>query len=440
MTIEAEPSKTLHQVRLTVSALALLEEALGVWWQTVPEEQKSKSGNITREDKAFKLKVSVNTWDKIAAGKGVAKRTLKNAFAQVKSESKTGWQDRFCAPVSDSEPSESQRQQVGSSPLLPSLLRGREEALCDLKGRLIREEKTPGQVLTVMRGWPGVGKTTLATALAHDSDMGAAFPDGVLWVSLGTAPDVLSLLVAWGRQMDFDMADARSVEEASHRLAAVLRSKKMLLIVDDVWQPEQGRSFLVGGPGCATLLTTRDGGVAQALAPTASDIYLLPVLEEKAALEVLCALAPVVFARHTEECRELCRELEALPLALQVAGRLLNAGATFGLGVTLLLAELRTGAAILKAKAPADRGDLANQTTPTVAVLFARSTDRLSDDDRRYFALLAPFVPKPATFSLKALKLVWDMPDPEPVLEPVGEGRFWMHALLVIHALSLLQD
>lgn len=449
MTIEAEPSKTPQQVRLTAAALSLLEEALGVWWQTVPEKQKSKSGNITREDKAFKLKVSVNTWDKIAAGKGVARRTLRNAFAQVKGEAKTGWQDRFCTQVSASELLEGRRQQAGSSPWLPSLVKGREKALRDLKGRLIREEKTPGQVLTVMRGWPGVGKTTLAATLAHDGEVGAAFPDGVLWVSLGTAPDVLSLLAAWGREMDFDMADARSVEEASHRLAAVLRTKRMLLIVDDVWQQEQGRPFLVGGPGCATLLTTRDGGVAQALAPTAADIYLLPVLEEKAAMEVLHALAPTVAARHREECRELCRELETLPLALQVAGRLLNEEAAFGMGVTLLLTELRTGTAILKAKAPADRGDLANQTTPTVAVLFAKSTDRLSDEDRRYFALLAPFVPKPATFSLKALKLVWGLPDPEPVLrtlvrrglvEPVGEGRFWMHALVVTHALSLLQD
>ena len=447
---DAEPSKkSSHQVRLTTAALALLEEALTVWWQTEPKDQKGKTGNITREDKAFKLKVSVNTWDKIAAGKSVSKGTLKKVFAQVRNEVTTGWQDRFCVPVSDSDPPEGRRQQMGSSPRLPLLIRGREAALRDLKGRLIRQDKSQNQALTVMRGWPGVGKTTLAAALAHDDEVGAAFPDGVLWVSLGTDPNVKSLLVAWGRQMDFDLADAHSAEEASHRLAAALRTKRMLLIVDDVWQPEQGSLFLVGGPGCATLVTTREGGVAQALAPTASGIYFLPVLEEKAALEVLRALAPVVVSRHREACRALCRELETLPLALQVAGRLLHEEAEFGLEVTLLLTELRTGAAILRAKAPADRGDLANQITPTVAVLFAKSTDRLSDSDRRYFALLAPFVPKPATFGLKALKLVWNLPDPEPVLktlvrrglvEPVGEGRFWMHALVVTHALSLLQD
>jgi hypothetical protein len=103
----------------------------------------------------------------------------------------------------------------------------------------------------------------------------------------------------------------------------------------------------------------------------------------------------------------------------------------------------------LEATAPADRVDLANETTPTVAVLLQKSTEYLDDNTRDCFAYLGVFAPKPATFDLAAMKAVWQVEDPKPIarqladrglLEPVGSGRFQMHALLVIHAKSLLTE
>jgi len=343
----------------------------------------------------------------------------------------------------------------GSAPPLPTLIVGRKDNLAHLKARLgiAGGGQIPAsvQALTIICGWPGVGKTTVAAALAHDLDIADAFPDGVLWVSLGQNPSLLSELTAWGRALGTDdLLHTHTPEEASAQLTALLRNKRMLLIVDDVWESEHAMPFKVGGRGCATLITTRDNSVAQALASTPDDVYKLAVLNDEKAFELLQILAPNVVAQHSALSQELVRDLEGLPLALQVAGRLLNVEASYGFGVMELLAELREGARLIKAKATIDRVDLINETTPTVAALLQKSTERLDDQTRDCFARLGPFAPKPATFDLEAMKAVWQVQDPKPIartlvdrglLEFIPEmGRYWMHALLVMHAESFLTE
>lgn len=338
----------------------------------------------------------------------------------------------------------------GSAPPMPNLVTGRDEDLQDIKGRLgIVPGHRHSPRLVIMRGWPGVGKTTLAAALAHDIETTLAFPDGILWVSLDQTPNLLSELAAWGRALgDERIARSTTLDEAKGQLTALLRDKRMLLIIDDVWESHHALPFLVGGRDCATLITTREQQVANELAPTPSHIKLLRELTEPKALELLERLATSVVSEYPEEARQLVIELECLPLALQVAGRLLNTDASYGFGVEELLVELREGAKVLAATPPADRTDVARETRPTVAVLFKKSTDRLNQETREYYAYLGVFAPKPATFSLKHMQRVWRVDDARPIvrtlvdrglLEPVS-GRFQMHALLVAHAKSLLAE
>jgi hypothetical protein len=164
----------------------------------------------------------------------------------------------------------------------------------------------------------------------------------------------------------------------------------------------------------------------------------------------LHALAPKVVPQYPEQCRELVRQLECLPLALQVAGRLLNSEADHGWGVEDLLCELRTTLRLLNESPPADMmAALARETTPTVAALLRKSTDRLDAVTRDRFALLGAFAPDPGTFGLEAMAAVWQVSDPKPtarklvqrgLLEPVGPARFQMHALLRMLARSLLAE
>jgi hypothetical protein len=340
----------------------------------------------------------------------------------------------------------------GSAPPRPSMMIGRDDDLKALKERLsMGKSRSSYQVLTAVKGWPGVGKTTIASALAHDTEIAGRFPDGVLWTSLGQEPNILSEMAAWGRALGTEeVLKAKSVDEAQALLAGLLRDKRMLLIIDDVWKAEDAVPFKVGGAGCATLITTRLDGVANALAPVADNIYRLKVLKDEDALELLKQLAPTVVAQLPNECLVLVQELEGLPLALQVAGRLLNTEANYGFGVVELIEQLREGAKLLEATAPADRTDLVNETTPTIAALLQKSLDRLDEATRDYYAYLGVFAPKPATFDVEAMQFVWQVEDPKPtikilidrgLLEFVPElGRYQMHALLVMLAKSLLTN
>jgi hypothetical protein len=303
-----------------------------------------------------------------------------------------------------------------------------------------------------MRGWPGVGKTSTAIWIAHDPDIRAAFPDGVLWASLGEKPTLLAQLGAWGRHLGSDVPlRAATLREATDALTALLRDRHMLLVVDDVWMPEHALPFRQATPpGSALLVTTRLPSVAEQLVTRPGEVYNLPVLNEQFALGLLRQLAPEVVAANPGECAALVRSLECLPLALHVAGRLLAAEYRKGWGVVELLGELSAGAGrILEAAAPADRADAETQTIPTVTVLLQRSTDRLEAETREQFAYLGAFAPKPATFDLEAMQAVWEVADARPtvrelvdrgLLEPVGDRRFQMHALLVAHAKSLCGD
>lgn len=337
-------------------------------------------------------------------------------------------------------------------PPLPSLVVGREQALAELKSRLSSAPQGGAsvQVITAMRGWPGVGKTTLAAWLAHDPQLSQTFPDGVLWASLGTTPNLLSELAAWGRALGSDaLQNARDLQQARDLLAGLLRERRMLLILDDVWEVGHAAPFLVGGRNCATLVTTRLNELSRELVPP-DQVYILPVLTVDSALELLGKLAPHVLEEHPSEARGLVEALEGLPLALQVAGRLLQSEVASGFGVRELMADLKKGAALLEANVPPDRRDLVSETTPSVAALLLTSLEKLDEPTRACYAYLGVFAPQPATFDLEAMKFMWDTQDPHPtvrtlvdrgLLEFIQEThRYQMHALLVMLAKTLLTD
>lgn len=337
---------------------------------------------------------------------------------------------------------------VGVFPPLPGLIVGREQALKEIKARLGIDDHT-ARPFTIIHGWPGVGKSTVSAMLTHDAEIAARFPDGILWASLGEAPDLLSEISRWASALGIhDHTTSRKLEDISTQVAALIHDKQMLLVIDDVWHAEHVKLFRVGGQHCVTVMTSRLFDVALALAPTAADVYRLPVLSEAASLELLTNLTPQTVVEYPDEARQLVNDLEGLPLAIHVAGRLLHIESSMGWGIKDLLAELRDGARLLAAQPPSDVLLVGRDASPTVAALLKRSTDRLTPEMRLQFALLGLFVPKPATFDLEAMSVTWDVADPRPIarrlvshglLEPISGGRFQMHALLVLHAKSLLQ-
>ncbi|WP_163999270.1 NB-ARC domain-containing protein [Pyxidicoccus caerfyrddinensis] len=340
---------------------------------------------------------------------------------------------------------------VPSVPPAPPLFIGRETEIRELRERAYAASRG-GQHTTIVRGWPGVGKTTLLNALAHDPEMLKHFKDGVFWMTLGENTTAESGMATLCQQLGAcEEARALALPELVLRVRSALVAKRALLILDDAWRSDDAAAFKqVVGPGCALLVTTRFGDVARELADVPGEqIYRLGVLSDEKGLELLRRLAPTVVLQHPQPSLDLVRDLEGLPLALRVAGRLLESEANLGTDVLALMQELRESHCLLDSTAPDDRFDPRTGTTPTIQLLLKSSTDRLAPEMRERFALLGVFAPKPATFDREAMAQMWQIDDALPtirqlvdrgLLEPlVSVGRFQMHALLVLHAKSLLE-
>ena len=67
---------------------------------------------------------------------------------------------------------------------------------------------------------PGSGKSVLAKNLALDAEVLARFSDGVLWVTVGQAPDLLASLNLWIAQLGGTGVSNRMPGHASSRRAA----------------------------------------------------------------------------------------------------------------------------------------------------------------------------------------------------------------------------
>ncbi|MBO0696961.1 MAG: hypothetical protein J2P46_01075, partial [Zavarzinella sp.] len=174
-------------------------------------------------------------------------------------------------PVAPGQAAPAAEAELYGVPYAPDLFVGRADDIAALKGRLGVGERIAGmtrtQVLTAVRGWPGVGKTTVATWLARDADVRHTYPDGVLWVSLGESPSLIGELARCGRYLGSDsILGVPTVAEAAETLARLLRGKRVLMVVDDVWEPSHAAPFRQAAPAeSAILVTTRQPGIADQL-------------------------------------------------------------------------------------------------------------------------------------------------------------------------------
>ena len=214
------------------------------------------------------------------------------------------------ASLPEMRPASAATRPTGSAPPPPGLFIGRDEVVAELRQRLLPSANQGHlQMVTAVRGWPGVGKTTVAAALAHDQALADTFPDGLLWASIGQKPDLIGQLDLWARELGGMLLERQKLSVASSEVASMLRQKRMLLIVNDVWTDDAARPFLVGGVHCSTIITTRLTKVAEDLGLNPEkQVYRLNVLNEEQSLDLLKELAPQAVAKFYDQCRLLVRE------------------------------------------------------------------------------------------------------------------------------------
>ncbi|MEZ4860491.1 MAG: BTAD domain-containing putative transcriptional regulator [Caldilineaceae bacterium] len=289
-----------------------------------------------------------------------------------------------------------------------------------------------GKRLCALVGMGGVGKTTLATHIAHT--LRADFVDGVLWAyAAGSEP--LDILGGWAQAYGYDFSSISDVENRAAALRGVLAEKQILFALDDVRSMARVRPLLVGGARSATLLTTRDLDVATALG---SHIYSLEAMTPQEGTELLARiLGEERVAAELEATHTICSLLHHLPLAVEItAQRLLSRPRRRLADMARRLQDVQ------------ERLDLAISDR-AVRTSFMVSWESLDSELRRVFALLGVFQGRsfapPALAHLAALD-VYSAEDrlfaltALSLLTEEAEDRYRQHPLLADFALEQLGD
>ena len=285
---------------------------------------------------------------------------------------------------------------VGVPPMPPYFF-GRTELVDELVKRLCAGQTTALSA----DGLPGVGKTTLAVALARDPRILAHFHDGILWAGLGRTPDVASIQATWADSLGVDLRNLIDPYARTQRLTNAIGNRRLLLVLDDAWQRAPADQLRCSAPGVATLLTTRDQAIARRFAGAQQSVNV-PVLAPQPAYDLLAALAPEACESDPAAAQRLAALVDGLPLALELLGGYLGASSQRRTHARRQQAlTVLTDPAARLALATHRLGDPQHQEV-TLQATIALSLADLPAAAVAAFHALGSFAPKPARFDLSA--------------------------------------
>jgi hypothetical protein len=336
-------------------------------------------------------------------------------------------------------------------PQPPSSLVGRDKLIKNLKQRLFGGGNLS---LSALNGLPGVGKTALALALAHDREVLEHFCDGILWAGLGRESNVLSYLNVWGIALgiaQLELEKLTSLSTLTQRVHGAIGIRRMLLVIDDAWSPEAALAFKLGGPNCAHLVTTRLPEVAERFA--SEGIVVVQELDEHDGLILLERLAPGVTKTMPDEAQELIRAVGGLPLPLTLMGNYLRIQMRTGQSRRLRTAidrlrKMQDRLELSQPQAGLERHPSLPEGVPLSQLAVIKISDEaLNEESRQALRALSVFPSKPNTFSEEAALAVITASTHEidtltdfGLLESTGPSRYTLHQTISDYAATELTD
>lgn len=243
---------------------------------------------------------------------------------------------RFVGPVSKRT-----RDEIGAGPLrarasLPRPLTsfiGREQELEELQ-RLL----STNRLVTVV-GSGGIGKTRLATQLA--AQLAHEYPDGVCFVDLAALSDQRSVPEAVASALGMS---ATAVERVGETLLEYINGRALLLVLDNCEHLLPAcaaftKELLHASDRAKALATSREGmhvsgevtfSVPPLAIPEAHDQHDMPELLGYPAVRLFCDRATAaqprfrIDAQNAAAIVDICRRLEGIPLAIELAAARTN--------------------------------------------------------------------------------------------------------------------
>uniref|UniRef100_A0ACD5WKH1 Uncharacterized protein n=1 Tax=Avena sativa TaxID=4498 RepID=A0ACD5WKH1_AVESA len=221
-------------------------------------------------------------WDKVELSNSIQKLTsqLHNIQGEVSEVLKLCGSGS--ASSSNHQPSITSDQHLPSSSLVLKKLYGRAAEMDTIK-RLITVKKSNGVIVLPIVGIGGVGKTTLAQLVYNDPGVKSKF-DHRIWIWVSRNFDEMRFT---REMLDFVPQETHEVPQERHEgissfaklqeiLASRTNSKRLLLVLDDVWYDTDDRRWIQllapiksnAANGNAILVTTRKLSVAEMIGTT----------------------------------------------------------------------------------------------------------------------------------------------------------------------------
>lgn len=338
-------------------------------------------------------------------------------------------------------------------PAQPTRFIGRQKELADVRAMLLRQEVR----LVSLTGPGGTGKTRLSLEIA--SALLEHFPEGVYFIPLAEIADPQLVVSKIAQQLEVQEAGSQPLLE---NLKDYLRDRSFLLVLDNFEQVVSAAPLLTdllgASPGLKALITSRvvlnlRGEHEYAVPP-----LLLPETVEGASIERLAEYESIqlfversraadpAFALSDENAgsvSEICRRLDGLPLAIELAAARIKL-----LTPREMLARLSDRLRLLTGGArdlPARQRTLRNTLDWSYSLL--------NPDEQRLYARLGVFV---GGFTLEAAEAVCNPDNRLDVMEGVlslvnnsllqqskseqGQSRYRMLETIRAYALEKLEE
>jgi len=339
-------------------------------------------------------------------------------------------------------------------PSLSEGLVGRDELLAELQAKLC--VSTP--VRLALAGMPGAGKTSVALTLAYDAQIREHFSGGVLMASLGQTPDLINVTRRWGSDLGLQITPQSTFEEQLQQITGLINraAQPFLIVIDDVWNINHARPFLLASPHVSALFTGRQRDALQSVdfgdLVGSGNIITIPQLDTAQAVDLLRRSAELPASAYQSELETLAALVGGLPLLLEAMGRYLRDQRQQHQErwFQVALDELHSAArrlnlpttSITQAQKSQRGGMFARFfnkpiTSLNARVIIAMSFAALPRQAQDAFVRLAALPPEPLTFGADSARITAEATDDtlrllvrRSLLTEASDGRFRLHRVL----------